>query len=48
MDVECADGASKKQRLQENLHLDFTLTENEMQQIKSLDTGRSSFGWYEL
>jgi len=39
---------SKKQRLQENLHLDFTLTENEMQQIKSLDTGRSSFGWYEL
>ena len=35
------------ERMQENLDLfDFELTKEEMQNIKTLDTGRSQFGWW--
>ena len=35
------------ERMQENLDIfDFELTTEEMQDIKTLDTGRSQFGWW--
>ena len=33
-------------RLEENLNLNFTINENDMNKLKNLDEGRSLFGWY--
>ena len=38
---------SKKERLKENISVfDFSLTNEDMTKIQTLDTGKSLFGWY--
>ena len=39
---------SKKERLKENINVfDFSLTNEDMTKIQTLDTGKSLFGWYQ-
>ncbi|KIR03981.1 oxidoreductase of aldo/keto reductase family, subgroup 1 [Lachnospiraceae bacterium TWA4] len=39
--------SSKKERMRENMEVfDFSLTDEEMKQIKKLNEGKSLFGWY--
>ena len=45
--VDVIPKSTHKERMQENFDIfDFALTEDEMQAIKTLDTGRSQFGWW--
>ena len=45
--VDVIPKTTHKERMQENLDIfDFELTTEEMQDIKTLDTGRSQFGWW--
>lgn len=45
--IDVIPKTTHKQRMQENLDIfDFTLSDDEMQSIKALDTGRSQFNWW--
>ena len=46
-DIDVIPKSTHKERMQENLDIiDFELTDEDMQQIRTLDTGRSQFGWW--
>ena len=45
--IDVIPKTTHKQRMQENLDIfDFSLSDDEMQAIKALDTGRSQFNWW--
>ena len=45
-DIYIIPKSKNSDRLVENLDLNFTIDENDMNKLKKLDEGRSLFGWY--
>ena len=45
-DIYIIPKSKNSDRLVENLDLNFTIDENDLNKLKKLDEGRSLFGWY--
>ena len=47
MNISVIPKSSNKDRMTENMQIfDFELTDDDMNKIKSLDKGKTLFGWY--
>lgn len=45
-DIHIIPKSKNPKRLDENFNLNFIINENDMNKLKTLDEGRSLFGWY--
>ena len=45
-DIHIIPKSKNPKRLEENFNFSFTINENDMNKLKTLDEGRSLFGWY--